>query len=194
MKLFIKNMKGNNSVNWLKTILDELCIEHDGISPGEVVLTMNTPGDAITALKHRLEEKGMEIIFDRKNILAEKVKHLVYEMLKDEDAQKLNYSTFIATKLFLNYTYIANIFSETQGITIEHFIISQKIEKVKRLLENTDHNISEIADMLNYSSIGHLSNQFKKVTGQTPTDYKKEQQKKVVESQQSPVNPANLDM
>ena len=101
-------------------------------------------------------------------------------MLNGDTLPTENYSKYISNQLFLNYTYIANVFSETEEITIEHFIIKHKIEKVKTLLQNSDHSVSQIADLLHYSSVGHLSNQFKKVTGQSPSEFKRSMQNKAL--------------
>lgn len=169
-------MKGPGCTEWLASVLNDLKIPHSNLSVGEVVLPPDIKQDSITIFKDKLQEKGCSIIFDRKSILTEKVKHVIYEMLTTDTLPIENYSKYISGKLFLNYTYLANVFSETEGITIEHFIINNKIEKVKQYLQNTDHSVSHIADIMHYSSVGHLSNQFKKVTGQSPSEYKKTQQ------------------
>jgi len=177
MKLFIKNMDGPESKTWLKTQLNDLGIAHEKeIQLGEIALTTVISPQKLQDLKTRLEDKGLCIIYDRKQVLSEQVKYIVQEMLNCKEAPQQNYSTYISERLHLNYTYLANIFSETQGITIEHFIINQKIEKAKDLLLYNDYSISQVADMLNYSSIGHLSNQFKKVTGVSPSEFKKQMQ------------------
>lgn len=182
MKLFIKNISSKQNLNVLKGLLDELGIHYDPeIDLGEVKLNAIVPQEKLTQFKTNLEKEGMTIIYDRKMILAEQVKYVVYEMLGLDERPDQNYSHYISKRLFLNYTYLANIFSETQHITIEHFIINLKIEKVKRLLLYSDYNISQIADLMQYSSIGHLSNQFKKVTGTTPSEFKKMVQKDAVE-------------
>ena len=177
MKLFIKNMDGQQSRDWLNDQLDEIGIHREReIYLGEVTLTAIIPQPQLMQLRSRLDSKGMCIIYDRKKILTEQVKYLVHDMIT-EDKPEENYSRYISKRLYLNYTYLANVFSETEGITIEHYIINQKIEKVKQLLLYSDHSISQIADITHYSSIGHLSNQFKKVTGVTPSEFKKQVQK-----------------
>ena len=174
-------MKGAGCANWLAGVLSELNIPQNGtLQLGEVILPLNTAAILVDRFKARLQEAGYSVIFDRKNILAEKVKHVVYSMLEGDTLPDENYSKYISTQLFLNYTYIANVFSETQGMTIEHFIIQEKIEKVKTMLQNSDHSIGHIADALHYSSVGHLSNQFKKVTGQSPSEFKKMMQNNVL--------------
>ena len=173
-------MDGQQSRDWLNDQLDEIGIHREReIHLGEIALTSIIPQPQLIQLKSKLEEKGMSIIYDRKQILTEQVKYLVHKLIV-EDKPEENYSHYISKRLFLNYTYLANVFSETEGITIEHYIINQKIEKVKNLLLYSDHSISQIADMTHYSSIGHLSNQFKKVTGMTPSEFKKQVQKNQV--------------
>lgn len=179
MKLLIKNMYNTENREFLLTVLNDLGIMHEKeLRLGELTLHMAIPQEKFQVLKSKLEDKGMSIIYDRKQILAEQVKHVVLEMLEKNQLPEENYSQFISKRLFLNYTYLANIFSETQGITIEHYIINQKIEKVKEYLLCSDYSISNIADLLGYSSIGHLSNQFKKVTGVNPTEFKRDQHNK----------------
>jgi AraC-like DNA-binding protein len=178
MKLFIKNLYGDDQKRWLSEQLDDLGIVYEkDIRLGEIILGSIIPQAKLSGLKSRLTDKSLEMIYDRKHILAEQVKYLVHEMLERNEPPEENYSQYISSRLFLNYTYLANIFSETQGITIEHFIINQRIEKVKQLLLYSDHSISQIADIMHYSSIGHLSNQFKKVTGMNPSEFKKNVQK-----------------
>ncbi len=171
-------MESTGCIAWLKSALDELAIVYDpNIKLGEVVLSSGANQPKLQELKNKLEEKGYAIIYDRKNILAEQIKFLVFEMLSQKEAPVENYSLYISKNMHLNYTYLANIFSETQEITIEHFIINQKIQKVKQLLLSSEYSISQIADIMHYSSIGHLSNQFKKVTGVNPSEFKKQMQK-----------------
>ncbi len=130
-------------------------------------------------LKENLLRSGLELLDDKKNILIEKIKNVITEMIHySEDLPKVNYSDFIAKKLDYDYTYLANIFSEVKGITIQQFIIINKIERAKELLLYDELNLTEIAYKLNYSSVSHLSNQFKKVTGLSPSYYKQLKQKR----------------
>jgi AraC-like DNA-binding protein len=125
-------------------------------------------------LKKALLEFGLEIMDDQKTILIERIKNVIIEMVHySDELPKIKNSEYISDKLHYDYTYLANLFSEITGITIEHFIIAHKIERVKELLLYDELNLTEIADKLNYSSVAHLSNQFKKVTGLTPSFYKK---------------------
>jgi AraC-like DNA-binding protein len=124
-------------------------------------------------LKASLLKSGLELLDDKKSILIEKIKNVIIEMIHYTDApHKVNYSDYISEKLGYDYTYLANTFSEVKGITIRQFIIIHKIEKVKELLIYDELNLTEISYKLHYSSVAHLSNQFKKITGLTPTFYK----------------------
>ena len=110
---------------------------------------------------------------DRRAVLIEKIKNVIIEMIHHSDELiKTNFSTYLSEKLNLDYTYLANLFSEVQGTTIEQFIISHKVERIKELITYDELNITEIAWKMNYSSVAHLSNQFKKVTGLSPTHFK----------------------
>jgi len=111
---------------------------------------------------------------DKKAVLVEKVKNVVVEMVHHSDEQiKTNFSDYLSEKLDYDYTYLANLFSEVQGITIEHFLISHKIERIKEYIIYDELNITEIAWKMNYSSVAHLSNQFKKMTGLSPSQFKR---------------------
>ena len=124
-------------------------------------------------LKTNLLKSGLELIDDKKSILIEKIKNVITEMIQySEELPKINYSDYISDKLGYDYTYLANSFSEFQGITIQQYIINHKIEKVKELLLYNELNLAEISYKMHYSSAAHLSNQFKKVTGLTPSYYK----------------------
>jgi AraC-like DNA-binding protein len=124
-------------------------------------------------LKEALLSSGLELMDDKKAILIEKIKNIIIEMVHHSDEMiKINFSNFLSDKLNHNYTYLANLFSEVQGTTIEHFIISHKIERIKELIIYGELNITEIAWKMGYSSVAHLSNQFKKSTGLSPSHFK----------------------
>lgn len=130
-------------------------------------------------LKNNLLKSGLELLDDKKSILIEKIKNVITEMIHHSDElPKENYSDYISEKLDYNYTYLANTFSEVKGITIQQYIILHKIERVKELLLYDELNLTEISYKLNYSSVAHLSNQFKKVTGLSPSFYKQLKQKR----------------
>lgn len=131
-------------------------------------------------LKENLLKSGLELLDDKKAILIEKIKNVIIEMIHhSEEVPKVNFSDYIAEKLNYDYTYLSNIFSEVQGITIQQFIIIHKIERVKELMLYDEMNLSEISHKLHYSSVAHLSNQFKKVTGLSPSFYKEMKHKRI---------------
>jgi AraC-like DNA-binding protein len=130
-------------------------------------------------LKANLLQSGLELMDDKKAMLIEKIKIVITEMIHyNDELPKVNYSEYISKIMGYDYTYLANIFSEVKGITIEHYIIAHKIEKVKELLLYDELNLTEISYRMNYSSVSHLSTQFKKVTGLTPTFFKNLKDKK----------------
>jgi AraC-like DNA-binding protein len=121
----------------------------------------------------------LELLDDKKSILIEKIKSVIVEMIHySDELPQINFSDYISEKLNFDYTYLSNVFSEVKGITIQHFIIINKIERVKELLLYDELNLTEISYKLQYSSVAHLSNQFKKVTGLSPSFYKQLQQKR----------------
>lgn len=150
-----------------------------GVGPVTVELGVVTMQDDILPaqldlLRTNLLRSGLELLDDKKSILIEKIKNLVTEMIHfSEELPAENYSDFISGKLGYDYTYLSNSFSEVQGITLQQFIIINKIERVKELLLYDELNIAEISRKLHYSSAAHLSNQFKKITGLTPSYFKK---------------------
>ena len=130
-------------------------------------------------LKKTLLVSGLELLDDKKSILIEKIKNLIIEMIHySDELPEINYSDYISEKLHYDYTYLSNLFSEVKGITIQQFIIIHKIEKVKELLLYNELNLTEISYKLHYSSVSHLSNQFKKITGLSPSYYKLLKQKR----------------
>jgi AraC-like DNA-binding protein len=125
-------------------------------------------------IRDALLRSGLELMDDKKAVLIEKIKTVIIEMVHyDDELPKINFSDYLSEKLNYDYTYLANLFSEVQGTTIEKFIISHKIERVKELIIYDELNLTEIAWNMHYSSVAHLSNQFKKITGLTPSHYKK---------------------
>ena len=130
-------------------------------------------------LAKNLRKSGLELLENKKSILIEKIKNVITEMIHySDEIPKTNFSDYISEKLGHNYTYLANTFSEVKGMTIQQFIIIHKIERVKELILYDELNLAEISYKLHYSSPAHLSNQFKKITGLTPSFYKKMQQKR----------------
>ena len=130
-------------------------------------------------LRAALLESGLELMDDKKAMLIEKIKNAVIEMVHyKEELSKINFSDYLSEKLDYDYTYLSNLFSEVQGMTIEKFVITHKIERVKELIIYDELNLTEIAWMMHYSSVAHLSNQFKKVTGLTPSHFKQMKDKR----------------
>jgi AraC-like DNA-binding protein len=124
-------------------------------------------------IREALHKSGLELMDDKKAVLIEKIKNVIVEMVHYADElPKTNFSDYLSEKLNYDYTYMANLFSEVQGTTIENFIISHKIERVKELIIYDELNLTEIAWKMHYSSVAHLSNQFKKITGLTPSHFK----------------------
>ena len=157
----------------VKEELEKLGIEHRAINLGEVELLGTITQVQREEIKVALLRSGLELMDDKKAMLIEKIKNVIIEMVHYADElPKTNFSDYLSEKLGYDYTYLANLFSETEGTTIEHFMIRHKIEKVKELIIYDELNLSEIAWKLHYSSVAHLSNQFKKITGLTPSHFK----------------------
>ncbi|GAB2812967.1 helix-turn-helix domain-containing protein [Ferruginibacter profundus] len=173
MIINIKNMVCKRCEMIVNDILRQLNIEGKFISMGQLMLKKNITHYQIRQLNLALKETGLEIIFDKKSLLVQKVKDIIYEIIYCcEEPLPVKFSYYLSSRLHYNYTYLASIFSQETGLSIEHYIILQKIEKVKSMLVIEDFILSEIAAKMNYSSVGHLSAQFKKVTGLTASDYK----------------------
>lgn len=173
MKLYIKYMVSLRCKMMVKEELKKLGLKYVAVDLGVVDVLEDITDKQRDQLKKNLLKSGLELLDDKKSILIEKIKNVITEMIHySDEVPKVNYSNYISEKLDYDYTYLANIFSEVKGITIEHYIIAHKIERVKELLIYNELNLTEISYKLNYSSVAHLSNQFKKVTGLTPSFYK----------------------
>ena len=154
--------------------LKQLGIHYIMVDLGEVEIMEALPDEVRTKLKERLLQSGLELMDDKRSMLIEKIKTTIIEVIHyQEEPLQVNFSEYLGKKLQHDYTYLSNLFSEIQGTTIEHFLIAHKIERVKELLVYNELTLTEIAFKLNYSSVSHLSNQFKKVTGLTPSHFKK---------------------
>lgn len=163
----------------VKAELEKLGLHYVILDLGMVEILENISEEQHEQLKRNLLKSGLELLDDKKSILIEKIKNVITEMIHYSDEfPKSNYSDYISKQVGYDYTYLANIFSETKGITIQQFIIINKIEKVKELLLYDELNLTEISYKLHYSSVAHLSNQFKKITGLSPSFYKKLKQKR----------------
>lgn len=160
--------------------LDKLGIRHAIVDLGTVEILDDITIEQREKLGNALLKSGLELLEDKKSILIEKIKNVITEMIHyDDEIPEVNDSDYISEKLGYDYTYLANTFAEVKGITIQHYIIMHKIERIKELLLYDELTITEIAYKLNYSSVAHLSNQFKKITGLTPSFYKKLKNKRL---------------
>ena len=157
----------------VKSELDQLGFHHLRVELGEVEIMEDVLSEKNAQLNHSFKKHGLELIDDNKCILVERIKTSIIELVHYRDDQiKVNLSDFLGEKLNHNYTYLANLFSEVKGTTIEKFYLWHKIEKVKELLVYDELNLSEIALIMHYSIVAHLSNQFRKTTGLTPSHFK----------------------
>ncbi|NCI45912.1 helix-turn-helix domain-containing protein [Sediminibacterium soli] len=181
MKLLVKNMVSKRCIMAVKQLLSELHIHPSDITLGEIELSHPLSIVKQEQLKKALLLIGLELVTDKKSMLIEKIKSSILELVhySDEPVNK-KYSCFLSEKLKYDYTYLSNIFKKTKGICIEDYIIAHKIERVKQLLVYSNMSLTEISYHLNYSSVGHLSNQFKKVTGITTRDFKQSPNKQFI--------------
>lgn len=174
MKIYIKYMVSNRCKAAVKEELKKLSLHFIILELGTVEIMETLTEENRKLLQKGLSASGLELIDDKKAILIEKIKTIIIEMIHySKENIKINFSEYLSEKLDHNYNYITNLFSEVQGITIEQFIILHKIERIKELIINGELNITEIAWKMNYSSVAHLSNQFKKITGLSPSHFKK---------------------
>jgi len=163
----------------VRDLLDSLKIKHSIVELGLVEIHQDITVQQREEISQILSKSGLLLLDDKKSILIEKIKSVIIEMVHyADDLPKQNFSDYISEKLGYDYTYLANTFSEVKGITIQHYIINHRIEKAKELILYDELNLTEIAYKLDYSSVAHLSNQFKKVTGVCPSFYKQIGQKR----------------
>lgn len=164
----------NRCIEAVKSILKELNFQYTSVQLGEVALQTVLTEKQLNALRERLQQSGFELLDDTKKKLIEKIKTIIIEHVHyNEIDERYNLSEILSSKLHKDYSYLSHLFSEVEGITIEKYLINQKIEKIKELLVYDELSLNEIAFQLGYSSVAHLSAQFKKVTGLTPTHFKK---------------------
>jgi AraC-like DNA-binding protein len=179
MKLYIKYMVSLRCKMLVKEELQKLGLHVVFLDLGVVEILEEISQEQHEQLKANLLKSGLELLDDKKSILIEKIKNLIIEMVHyTDELPKVKYSDYISEQLDYDYTYLSNIFSEVKGITIQQFIIIHKIERVKELLLYDELNLTEISYKLHYSSVAHLSNQFKKITGLSPSFYKQLKQKR----------------
>lgn len=178
-KIYIKNMVCDRCKMVVRQELENLAIAPIAVELGEVTLEQELSAIEKEKLDTVLSELGFELIDDKKTRLSETIKKHLIELVHQQDGNlKVNLSAYLSEKLNHDYNYISNLFSEIEHTTIEKYFIAQKIERVKELIAYGELSLSEIAYQLNYSSIGHLSNQFKKITGYTPSQFKNNNQEK----------------
>jgi AraC-like DNA-binding protein len=181
MKLFIKYMVSARCLMVVKSLLEELQIPYGSISLGEVEVLKQLTTDELIKLRQALKVSGLEVMENKKSILVERIKQVIIEMVHyAEEPLKCNFSEHLSRKLNYDYTYLSNLFTEVKGTTIEQFIIAHKIERVKELIIYDELTLSEIADKMHYSSVGHMSNQFKRGTGLSPSFFKKMRKKRTI--------------
>src|SRR5450755_1620621 len=174
MQLYVKNMVCDRCILVVRQELDKLSLPYKNIQLGEVELSEEPPIEKIKELKDHLQILGFKLLDDNKSTLVEKIKSAIIQLIqtKDEELVTKKLSVLLSEKLKLDYHYISGLFSSIEGLTIEKYVILQRIEKAKELLMYAELTLSEIADKLGYSSVQHLSQQFKKTTGLTPTHFK----------------------
>ena len=163
----------------VKDELEKLGLPYTSVELGEAELQGNISDLKFEQIRQALLRSGLELMDDKKSVLIQKIKNVIIELVHYSDEPLIiNFSEYLSQKLRHDYTYLANLFSEVQGITIEKFIIAHKIERVKELLVYDELNLTEISYLMHYSSVAHLSAQFKKVTGLTPSHFKKLKEKR----------------
>lgn len=171
--LYIKNMVCNRCIMAVENELVKLGINAAQVSLGEVQLDQSLSSIQLKSFTKAIESLGFELIDDKKSRIIEQIKKAIIQLVHyNNNESKVNISDYLSDLLHLDYNYLSNLFSEVEGTTIEKYYIAQKIEKVKELLVYDELSLSEIADKLNYSSVAYLSNQFKKVTGLSPSHFK----------------------
>jgi len=176
MKLYIKNMVCNRCVMAVQQAFENVGLHPEKVALGEISLKEETISETkLKELDTALQSLGFERIDDRKARIIEAIKNKIIQLIhhSDQVSRKHNWSDILAEEMHYEYNYLSNLFSSVEGITLEQYIIRQKIERVKELLFYDELNLSEIANQLGYSSVAHLSAQFKKVTGLTPSELKK---------------------
>ena len=179
LKLYIKYMVSLRCRMIVKEELKKLGIQNAAIDLGIADIPEDITKEQREKLRRNLLKSGLELMEDKKNILIEKIKSVIIEMIHyGDELPKMNYSDYISEKLKYDYTYLSNTFSDVKGITIQQYIIIHKIERVKELILYDELNLTEISEKMHYSSVAHLSGQFKKVTGHSPSYYKRLSEKR----------------
>lgn len=174
MKLYIKNMVCIRCQMVVKSELEKLGLHYRNVKIGEANIIENILPEQLEKLDIAFKKSGLQLMDNKKSILVEKIKNAIIELVHYSEEQiRVNLSDYLSEKLNYDYSYLANLFTEVKGTTIEKFYLTHKIEKVKELIVYDELNLTEIAYKMHYSSVAHLSNQFKKFTGLTPSHFKK---------------------
>ena len=173
MKYFVKHMISNPCKMFVRQELTKLGIRYNSVELGEVDVSEKLSYNQKELLKNSLKNYGLEVVDDRRTVLVEKIKAIIVDLVYySGDSANMKLSYILSEKLQLNYNYLAKIFTEELGITVEKYIILQKVEHIKELMMYGEMNMTQIASKLNYSSVAHLSLQFKKVTGYSPSMFR----------------------
>ena len=179
LKIYIKNMVCIRCKMVVKDELTKLGLHYSSVELGEAEIMESISAGQHDEIKIALLKSGLELMDDKKSVLIQKIKNVIIELVHySEEPLTIKFSEYLSHKLNHDYTYLANLFSEVLGTTIEKFLISHKIERVKELLVYDELNLTEIAYLMHYSSVAHLSAQFKKVTGLTPSHFKQLREKR----------------
>jgi len=174
MLIYIKNMVCDRCIMAVRQELGELQLPYKNIQLGEVELAAVPTAEQMHALRHHLQHLGFELLDDKKSMTVEKIKNTIIQLIQqpDEEISNKKLSAILEERLDMDYNYLSGLFSSIEEITIEKYVILQRIEKVKELLMYGELTLSDIADQLGYSSVQHLSQQFKKTTGLTPSHFR----------------------
>jgi len=179
MKIYVKNMACESCKIFVKDALKELDIVTVKVELGEIETKEDVSDADKKELNKKIKKAGLELLEKKQGVLIEKIRKVAIDYIYKSDGKpNIKFSVLLSEELNHNYTYLSNFFSEVEATTIEEFIISLKIERIKELIIFGEDSISEIANKLHYSSVAHLSNQFKKVTGLTPSHFKKLKEKR----------------
>jgi AraC-like DNA-binding protein len=175
MRVVVKNVCCKFCVSHVRALIENMELEISSMDAGEVYLTSAPSEDQLSSLDAQLKEVGLELVMERKNVLVEKMKTIMREAMDQGESslKTLNMSDYLSRQLHYNYSYLSNVFSEVEGQTIREFGITLRIDRAKQMLVQERLDLQEIAYRLNYSSVAHLSAQFKKVTGLTTSEYKR---------------------
>lgn len=172
MKLYVKNMVCPRCIMAVKNVLREQSVDYQDVRLGEVITSGELTKEQLKDFRMKLKSLGFELLDDMQTKTIEQIKAVVIENVHHIQQTKMNLSDTLTLKLHRDYSWLSKLFSSTEGMTIEHYVMLQKAERIKELLSYGEKNLSEIAVDMGYSSVAHLSSQFKKITGMTPTRFK----------------------